>query len=81
MLRIENLLLLFLLLVLSACSTTAKGPITNKEYRVQMGGWQDMNEYNQARDQAVRNKTRTGNAAADCSVPDCPNMKGEKKPE
>ena len=46
MLRLQSLLILFLLVVvLSACTTTAKGPVTNREYKVQTGSWQDMDEY------------------------------------
>lgn len=72
--RIQSLLLLCLLVGLSACSTTAKGPVTNKEYKVQMGGWQDMDEYNRVRDKAVKNEERTEDDVLDCNVVDCPTM-------
>lgn len=72
--HIQSLLLLCLLALISACSTTAKGPVTNKEYKVQMGGWQDMDEYNRVRDKAVNNKERTEDDVIDCNVIDCPEM-------
>ena len=72
--RIQSLLVLSLLAVPGACSTTAKGPITNREYKVQMGGWQDMDEYNRLRDKAVQNKHRTEDDIIDCNVVDCPEM-------
>lgn len=72
--HIQSLLLLCLLVLFSACSTTAKGPVTNKEYKVQMGGWQDMDEYNNVRDKAVNNKERTEDDVIDCNVIDCPEM-------
>ncbi|RDH84782.1 MAG: hypothetical protein DIZ80_04770 [endosymbiont of Galathealinum brachiosum] len=74
MLRVQSLLLLCSLVVLSACSTSAKGPVTNREYKVQMGGWQDMDEYNRLRDKAVQDKSRTEDDIIDCNVVDCPEM-------
>ena len=69
-------LLLFLCVVslLSACSTTAKGPITNREYKVQVGGWQDMDEYNHLRDHAVKQTDVDEDEVVDCNVVDCPEM-------
>jgi len=72
--RTQSLVLLCLLGVLSACSTTAKGPVTNREYKMQMGGWQDMDEYNRLRDKAVQGKERTEDDVIDCNVVDCPEM-------
>jgi len=72
--HIQSLLLICLLVMLGACSTTAKGPVTNKEYKVQMGGWQDMDEYNRLRDKAVESKDRTEDDVIDCNVVDCPEM-------
>jgi len=72
--HIQSLLLISLLVMLGACSTTAKGPVTNKEYKVQMGGWQDMDEYNRLRDKAVRSEDRTEDDVMDCNVVDCPEM-------
>jgi len=72
--HIQSLLLLCLLGLFSACSTTAKGPVTNKEYKVQMGGWQDMDEYNRVREKAVNDKERTEDDVIDCNVVDCPEM-------
>jgi len=59
---------------LVACSTTAKGPVTNIEYKVQVGGWQDMDEYNRVRDKAVEDKDREPGPGDDCNVVDCPEM-------
>ena len=80
--RLQSLFLFFLpgsllcwsLGGLVACSTTAKGPVTNIEYKVQVGGWQDMDEYNRVRDKAVENKDRQLVAGDDCNVVDCPQM-------
>ena len=71
---IQGLFLLCTVISLTACSTTGKGPITNKEYKVQVGGWQDMDEYNRVRDQAVDDKSRTEDDVIDCNVIDCPEM-------
>ena len=68
MLRLQSLLILCLLAALSACSTTAKGPVTNREYKVQMGGWQDMDEYNRLRDKTVQDKGHTEDDIIDCNV-------------
>jgi len=65
--RIQSLLLLCLVSGLFACSTTAKGPVTNREYKVQVGGWQDMDEYKHAREHAME-------GVIDCNVVDCPEM-------
>lgn len=72
--HIKILISICLLASLSACSTTAKGPVTKKEYRVQMGGWQDMGEYNRLRDKAVQNKDRTEDDVIECNVEDCPEL-------
>lgn len=74
MLRIQALFLLCTVISLTACSTTAKGPVTNREYKVQVGGWQDMDEYNRLRDKAVEDKSRTEDDVIDCNVVDCPEM-------
>ena len=74
MLRLQSLLILCLLVALGACSTTAKGPVTNREYKVQMGGWQDMDEYNRVREKVVQDKSRTEDDVIDCNVVDCPEM-------
>jgi len=66
--------LLLLSAMLAACSTTAKGPVTQREYKVQVGGWQDMDEYNRLRDKAVQEKERTEDDVIDCNVVDCPEM-------
>ncbi|MCW8934549.1 MAG: hypothetical protein OQK98_07475 [Gammaproteobacteria bacterium] len=72
--HIQSLLLICLLVLFSACSTTTKGPVTNKEYKVQMGGWQDMDEYNRVREKVVKDKERTEDDVRDCNVVDCPEM-------
>ena len=72
--RLQNLFLLCLLAMLSACSGTAKGPVTDREYKVQVGGWQDMDEYNRVREKAVKDKDRTEDDVIDCNVADCPEM-------
>ena len=72
--RIQNLFLVTLVAGLAGCSTTAKGPITHKEYKVQVGGWQDMGEYQKAREAAVNQETRTEDDVVDCNVVDCPEL-------
>ncbi|VAW71049.1 hypothetical protein MNBD_GAMMA09-125 [hydrothermal vent metagenome] len=67
-------IILMLLGTLIACSGTAKGPISKREYKVQVGGWQDMDEYNQKRDKAIENKDRSEDDIIDCNVVDCPEM-------
>lgn len=59
---------------LIACAGTAKGSITKRQYKVQVAGWQDMDEYNRVRDKAVENKDRTEDDIIDCNVVDCPEM-------
>ena len=71
MLRIKILLIFIFMAILTACSTTAKGPITNREYKVQVGGWQDMDEYNKARDIAVEQKEPAKEDVQDCVPIDC----------
>ncbi len=72
--RIQSLLLLCLLIVLVGCSTTAKGPVTNREYKVQVGGWQDMDEYKHAREHAIKKTDREEEGVIDCNVEDCPGL-------
>ena len=72
--RIQSLLLLCLVSGLFACSTTAKGPVTNREYKVQVGGWQDMDEYKHAREHAIEQTDREEEGVVDCNVVDCPEM-------
>jgi hypothetical protein len=69
--RIQSLLLLCLLTGLVACSSTAKGPITSREYKVQVGGWQDMDQYNHARDHAVKKTDREEDDLIDCVAVVC----------
>ncbi len=68
------LLLLCVFSLLNACSTTAKGPVSNREYKVQVGGWQDMDEYKHAREHAVNKTDREEEGVIDCNVEDCPEM-------
>jgi len=72
--RVPSLFLILLMFLLAACSTTAKGPVTNKEYKVQVGGWQDMDEYNAVRDRAISKQERSEDDVLDCNVVDCPEM-------
>jgi len=80
--RLQSLFLFFLpgcllcwsLGGLVACSTTAKGPVTNTEYRVQVGGWQDMDEYKHLRQHAVEKSDREEGEPIVCNVADCPEM-------
>ncbi len=72
--RIQSLLLLSLLSALGACSTTAKSPVSDREYKVQVGGWQDMDEYKHAREHAVEQTDREEGEPRECNVEDCPEM-------
>ncbi len=74
MLRLQSLLLLCLLGGLVSCSTTAKGPVSKNEYKVQVGGWQDMDEYKHLRKHAVEQSDREEEGPADCNVVDCPEI-------
>ena len=67
-------ILLMVFTALIACSGTAKGPLTKREYKVQVGGWQDMGEYSKARDKAMENKHRKEGDIIDCNVVECPEM-------
>ncbi len=71
----QNLfIVLTVLSTLIACSGTAKGPITKREYKVQVGGWQDMDEYNQKRDKVMEDRDRSDDDIINCNVVDCPEM-------
>jgi len=73
--RIQSLLLLCLSCgLLTACSTTAKGPATGVEYKVQVGGWQDMDEYKHQRKHAIEKSDREEDGPVDCNVMDCPEL-------
>jgi len=72
--RIQSLLLLCLWWTLVACSTTAKGPATGIEYKVQVGGWQDMDEYKHLRKHAVEDSDREEGEPIDCNIVDCPEL-------
>ncbi len=69
-----SLLLLCLLAVLSACSGSKKEHVTHREYKVQVGGWQDMDEYKKLREKAIEDKDRGEDDVIECNIIDCPEM-------
>ncbi|MFW2372839.1 MAG: hypothetical protein ACN4GM_06915 [Gammaproteobacteria bacterium] len=82
----KNLIMLFFtsLLVIS-CSSSSKKPGTDKKYKVNVGGWSDMEKYNQAREN-VMSPEKTDEAlepverSQECNVVDCPDSVREGRP-
>jgi len=75
--HLQSLLLLCLWVSVAGlfgCSTTTEGPITHNKYKVQVGGWQDMDEYKHLRQHAVEKTDREEGEPIKCNVADCPEM-------
>lgn len=53
-----------------ACSTTVKGPITRKQYQLDVGCTDDMAAYRRAREEAMQSGKPKPPPPADCSVDD-----------
>lgn len=70
--RFYQLLSLCLLVLITACSTTGKSPLSGKEYKVQVGGSQNMDEYNHAREHALKQSNREEGRVEDCGARKCP---------
>ena len=65
-------MLAFCICLLSlSCSKSVKGPLTGKKYNVNVGGWSDMDKYNEAREQ-VKSKEDETERSQDCNIVDCP---------
>lgn len=54
-----------------SCSKPVKGPLTGKKYNVNLGGWSDMEQYKEARDEAISTDEPI-ERSRDCNVVDCP---------
>ncbi|MCW9012195.1 MAG: hypothetical protein OQL06_00315 [Gammaproteobacteria bacterium] len=72
------ILALISMLFLTACSSTATGPVTGRKYKVEVGGWKDMEAYKKARKEALEDKQQ-GDKTIDCEIDDPPEKAGECK--
>ena len=82
MIRLPLISIVAFLFGISACSTTATGPITKREYKVQVGGWQDMDRYNEVRDEVVEDKQRGEDYEVQCGMKvDCPETMSKPEAE
>ena len=69
---LKNIIILVCISLFSlACSKTVKGPLSGKEYKVNLGGWSDMEKYKEAREDAI-SKEQPLEKSQDCNVVDCP---------
>lgn len=69
----KNLMILICIGLFSlSCSKSTKGPGTGDKYKVNVGGWSDMDKYNQARDQVGSGEDEV-ERPVDCNIVDCPN--------
>ena len=68
------LLAISIALLTFSCSKSVKGPLTGKKYNVQMGGWSDMDKYQQAREEASssENSDSSSEKPVECNKVDCP---------
>lgn|GEM_PF-5400829 len=64
----RTLMMIAILLTLGACSTTVKGPITKKQYKLDVGCTDDMEAYRKLREQAVK----VDNPEPEAPPGDCP---------
>ena len=68
----KNLILAFCICLFSlSCSKSVKGPITGHKYKVNVGGWSDMDKYKEAREQAKSQENEV-ERPQDCNIVDCP---------
>jgi hypothetical protein len=54
-----RLFIIVTMLLLVACSTTVKGPVTGKQYQLDIGCTENMQAYERDREAVVGNKTDT----------------------
>lgn len=75
MIKMSALLMLFLSgFSLQSCSTTVKGPVTQQQYNLEVGGAKDMADYRKERKAVVTKPAdQTGSANDNCGFdqPDC----------
>ena len=65
------IILVCISLISLSCSKTVKGPLSGKDYNVNLGGWSDMEKYKEAREDAI-SKEQPLEKSQDCNVVDCP---------
>lgn len=69
---LKNIMVLLCVSLFSvACSKTVKGPISGKEFDVKVGGWSDMDKYEEARE-AVDKEVDSRDKSQECNIVDCP---------
>ena len=68
-----------------SCSNSGKKPVSDNKYKVNVGGWSDMDKYNQARENVIsQDKTDESSEpverSEECNVVDCPDSVREGRP-
>jgi outer membrane biogenesis lipoprotein LolB len=67
--KLRYLFLVLAMLLLAACSTTVTGPITGKNYNLDIGCTDDMQAYKREREEAVGKDAAAKPVAADSECP------------
>jgi len=79
------IILFFISLLVVSCSSSSKKTASDKKIKVNVGGWSDMDRYNQARENVISpDKTDESvepvERSEECNVVDCPDSVREGRP-
>ncbi len=64
----KNIILIMLVLIVNACSSTFTGPVTGNKYNIDVGCTEDMQHYRQEREAVINKKDEKPKVELDCPV-------------